>query len=344
MQQELFQMTDKGIYIPDADIYIDPWKPVEKSIITHGHSDHARFGNNSYLCHHLSKPVLKYRLGEMINCCSVEYNESFTINGIKFSLHPAGHIPGSAQIRIEKNGNVLVVSGDYKLENDFLSTPFEPVKCNTFITESTFGLPIFRWKKQSEIFKDINAWWQQNAAQNRASVLVAYSLGKAQRLLKGLDLHNGKIFAHGAVFNMNEVLRQAGLDLPYIERITADTNKSEFKNAMIIAPPSAVGNPWLKKFDPYSLAFCSGWMQVRGNKRRQAIDRGFVVSDHVDWPALNEAVKLTEAEKIYVTHGYTAVFVKWLRENNLDAHELKTEFTGESIIATDDINDEKNIA
>ncbi len=334
--KQLFEVTDKGIYIPDANVYIDPWKPVKRSIITHGHSDHARFGNDSYLCHHLTKPILKHRLSADINCESVEYGETFFINGVQFSLHPAGHIVGSAQIRVEKGGNVLVVSGDYKTEYDGISGEFEVVKCNTFITESTFGLPVFKWKTQNEIFEEINGWWQNNIENNKTSVLIGYSLGKAQRLLKNMDASLGKIFLHGAVFNINETLRNAGVDLPFAERLTPETLKTEYKNSLILAPSSALGTSWIKKFHPFSVGYCSGWMQVRGNKRRQAIDRGFVVSDHADWDQLNEIIKLTEAETIFVTHGYTATFVKWLKEKGLDAYELETEFTGESIIADEE--------
>ncbi|MBC8047375.1 MAG: ligase-associated DNA damage response exonuclease [Fimbriimonadaceae bacterium] len=341
MPQQIFKMTDKGIYIPGADIYIDPWKPVKRSIITHAHSDHAHTGNENYLSHHITKPILKYRLGENINCTSVEYGEAFFINGIKFSLHPAGHIPGSAQIRIEENGNVLVVSGDYKLENDFVSGIFEPVKCNTFISESTFGLPVFKWKNQTEILEEINIWWKNNIDQNKTSVLCGYALGKAQRLLKNIDTGIGKIFAHGAVFNMNEILRNAGVEIPSAEKISSELNKEDYKNALILAPPSVIGNRWLNKFNPYSIGYCSGWMQIRGNKRRQAVDRGFVVSDHADWDQLNKAIKLTGAETIYITHGFTSSYVKWLNENGFDAHELETEFAGEAI--TDD-EEKENIS
>lgn len=339
--KELFQMTDNGIYIPDADVYIDPWKPVKKCIITHGHSDHARLGNGSYLCHHLTKPILQYRLSPDINCSSVEFGEKVIINGVQFSLHPAAHIPGSAQIRIEKNGQVLVVSGDYKTENDGLSGAFELIKCNTFISESTFGLPIFKWKPQQEIFDEINGWWKNNIAQNKTSVLIGYALGKAQRIIKNVDTGLGKIFLHGAVYNMNETLRKAGLPLPYYEKITPEMPASKFKNALIVAPSGAIGTPWLKRFTPYSIGYCSGWMQVRGNKRREAIDRGFVLSDHADWEQLNSVIQATEADKVYLTHGYTATGVKWLRENGIDAYELETAFTGESsIVDTEQITEQ----
>ena len=335
--KQLFEMTDNGIYIPEAKVYIDPWKPVKHCIITHGHSDHARFGSENYLCHHLTKPILKYRLASNINCESVEYGEKVMINGVQFSLHPAAHIPGSAQIRIEKNGQVLVVSGDYKTENDGLSGEFELVKCHTFISESTFGLPIFKWKPQTEIFDEINSWWKNNISQNKASVVLGYALGKAQRILKNVDKNIGRIFLHGAVYNINEALRAAGLPLDHFDLVTPEIPNSAYKNALIVAPSSALGTPWMNKFSPYSVGYCSGWMQVRGNKRREAIDRGFVMSDHADWEQLNEVISGTGAESVFITHGYTATFVKWLREKGIDAHELETYFTGETTNADADL-------
>ncbi|MDZ4711431.1 MAG: ligase-associated DNA damage response exonuclease [bacterium] len=325
----LLEFTKKGIYCSQANIYIDPWKPVDHAVITHAHSDHARHGSKSYLAHRLSVPVMKYRLGADINVQSAEYGDSIDMNGVKISLHPAGHIPGSAQVRLEYKGEVAVVSGDYKLEDDGLSEAFAPLKCNTFVSESTFGLPIYKWKKQDEIFSDINNWWQSNKEKGKASVICGYSLGKAQRILYNVDKSIGKIFGHGAVSMINEIMINAGLDLPHIERVTPQTAKKDFTGSLIIAPPSALGTPWLKKFEPYSLGYASGWMNVRGAKRRRALDIGFALSDHADWNELNQAIEFTGAENIYVTHGYTAVFVKWLREKGYNAFELETKFVGE---------------
>lgn len=326
----LLHFTKKGIYCPQADVYIDPWSSVDKAIITHAHSDHARPGSNYYLAHKKSVPILKHRLGKDINVNGIEYNESIEINGVKISLHPAGHIPGSAQIRLEYKGEVAVVSGDYKLEDDCLTEAFEPVKCNTFVSESTFGLPVYNWKKQSEIFDDINNWWRQNKENGKASVICGYSLGKAQRILFNVDKSIGRIFGHGAVTIINEAMNNEQLNLPVIEKADASFTKKDFEGSLIIAPPSVIGNPWLRKFEPYSLGYASGWMNIRGAKRRQGIDIGFALSDHADWNELNKAVKETDAEKIYVTHGYTAVFVKWLCEQGYDAEELSTMFTGET--------------
>ncbi|OSZ81265.1 DNA ligase-associated DEXH box helicase [Chitinophagaceae bacterium IBVUCB2] len=321
----LIEFTDSGLYCRAGNFYIDPWKPVERAIITHAHSDHARHGSKYYLCHHKTKPILQLRLGDN-NYQSVEWNESISMNGVKISLHPAGHIIGSSQIRVEHNGEVWVFSGDYKLEDDGLSGAFEPVKCNVFITESTFGLPIYKWKKQSVIYHDIQQWVLKNQADDKASVIIAYSLGKAQRVLQAISAVTDNIFVHGAIWNTQEALLMAGENLPVVKRVNPDSSKADFKNAVVIAPPGADGSPWMKRFTPYSLAICSGWMQVRGNARRRNADRGFVLSDHADWDGLLTAVKATGAEKVFVTHGFQAAFSKYLNENGIAAAEVKTAY------------------
>jgi putative mRNA 3-end processing factor len=329
LKSQLLKLNKKGLYCPLADVYIDPWSAVDKAVITHAHSDHARFGSKSYLAHHLSVPVMKYRLGSNINVKGIEYGKSVNINGVKLSLHPAGHIPGSAQVRLEHKGEVAVVSGDYKLGDDGLSTPYENIKCNMFVSESTFGLPIYKWKPQAEIFNDINEWWKRNSEKGKASVLCGYSLGKSQRILYNLDNTIGRIYAHGSIININNAYKSAGLKLPEALPVIAGMKKGEFAGTMILAPPSAGGSPWLKRFEPYSLANASGWMNIRGSKRRQAIDIGFALSDHADWNELNTAIKETGAENICVTHGFTDVLVRWLNEKGIDACELHTRFVGE---------------
>ena len=324
MTSSLLQFTGKSIYCPLADVHIDPSIPVDRAIITHAHSDHAKWGSKHYLSHKHSEPILRLRLGDTISLQNVEYGERFTINGVHFSLHAAGHIIGSAQVRVEHNGEVWVASGDYKLENDNFCTPFEPVKCNVFITESTFGLPIYKWQPQQTIFSEIDAWHSKNKMEGKASVLMGYSLGKMQRILKNITIDNQTIYAHGAIYTLNEKLRQAGFDLPSLTLITRDTDKKLFKGSLILAPPSADGSAWMKKFNPYSLGYCSGWMLVRGAKNRRAIDQGFVLSDHADWNDLNTAVKNSGAEKVFVTHGYTSVFSKWLNESGIEAGEVQT--------------------
>jgi putative mRNA 3-end processing factor len=222
---KLLEFNNRGIFCEKAGVYIDPWKPVDTAIITHGHSDHARWGCNTYICHHHTKPVLKWRLGNETRVESVDYHEKFKINGAVFSLHPAGHIIGSAQVRAEYKGEVWVVSGDYKLENDGLSEPFEPVRCNIFVTESTFGLPIYKWKPQHLVYSEILQWWEQNRRDGLVSVLNGYSLGKAQRLLNNVDGGIGPIFIHGAISNINQALIAAGIPFPEFPRVTPETKK-----------------------------------------------------------------------------------------------------------------------
>jgi putative mRNA 3-end processing factor len=329
----LLEFSPHGIYCPQGDFYIDPWKPVRTALITHAHSDHAQWGSSFYLAHKYSEAVLRLRLGSDISLTTVEFGQKLTKNGVEVSFHPAGHIIGSAQIRIAYRGEVWVVSGDYKTRDDGISGAFEPVRCHTFITESTFGLPVFKWKPQQEIYTAINLWWQQNRSEGRVSVLCGYSLGKAQRLMHGLDASIGRIYAHGAIANINEALESTGLKLPFWQRVETVTNKKDFEGSIIIAPPSAINTPWMRRFQPYSTAVASGWMQLRGNKRREAVDRGFILSDHADWDELLSAIEATEAERILITHGYTHIFSRYLREKGMDAQAVETLFEGESITA-----------
>ena len=321
----LISFTDKGLYCAQGNFYIDPWKPVERAIITHAHSDHARWGSQRYLCHHLTKPLLHLRLGDN-DYQSIGWNEPIYVNGVQVSLHPAGHIIGSSQVRVEYKGEVWVVSGDYKTEDDGISGAFEPIRCNVFISESTFGLPIYQWKKQPLIFDDIKSWVEKNNAVQKTSVLIAYSLGKAQRILPPLAATGLPIFAHGAVYNVHQTLLNSGWQLPALQRVEADVPVSEYKGNIIIAPPSADGTPWMKKFYPYSVGICSGWMQVRGNARRRNVDAGFALSDHADWEGLLSAVKATGAEKVFVTHGFQAAFSRYLNEIGIAADEVKTAY------------------
>lgn len=340
MAKNLLEFTNKGIYCKQGDFYIDPWQPVDYALITHAHSDHARSGSKNYLAQHLSKEILYYRLGAEINLQTIAYNEKLIRNGVTISLHPAGHIIGSAQIRIEYKGEIWVVSGDYKLEDDGVSTPFEAVKCHSFITESTFGMPVYKWKPQNEIFNEVNSWWNKNKSEGKTSLLIGYSLGKAQRLLQNVDHSIAPIFAHGVIANTNDALIRNGIQLFPTQRITKETTKDEVKGALILAPPSAVGTPYMRRFFPYSLGYCSGWMSIRGAKKRRAADRGFVLSDHADWEGLLTAVKATEAENIYVTHGYTATFAKYLNENGWNAQEVHTLYGGDEGVEETILNQE----
>jgi len=324
----LLTFKEAGIYCQQADVYIDPWKPVKKALITHGHADHSRWGHKHYLATASAAPVIYQRLGD-INLQTVSYGEELNINGVKFSFHPAGHIVGSAQIRVEYKGEVWVVSGDYKLEDDGISEAFEPVKCHTFITESTFGLPIYKWQPQKEVFKEVNNWWRKNKEEEKVTIITGYALGKAQRIIQHLDDSIGKIYTHGAIENVNELIRNQGVPLKPTIRVTPEISKEAFKGNIVVATPSAVGGAWVKRFRPFSVGMASGWMALRGTRRRRSVDRGFVLSDHADWYGLNKAVELSEAENVYVTHGYSDIFSKWLNEKGLNANVVETQYEGE---------------
>lgn len=321
----LISFTDKGLYCRQGDFYIDPWRPVEHAVITHAHSDHARYGNKKYLAHTDNKHLLPARLGD-INLQTVAYNKPITINGVQVTLYPAGHMVGSAQVLVEYKGERWVVSGDYKTEDDGLTVPFEPVPCHTFITESTFALPVYQWKPQQEIVAEINDWITSNRTKGRNSILTAYSLGKAQRLIHMLAPYGYKFFVHGAINNMQQAINQF-MKMPEVTYLTADIPKDEVKGGVIIIPPSAANSTWINRWKPYSLGVCSGWMQVRGAQRRRNADAGFVLSDHADWPGLLQAVKATGAEKVFATHGFSAVLARYLREEEgIDADIVQTQF------------------
>lgn len=322
----LLVFRPEGIYCPQGNFYIDPWRPVDRAVITHAHADHSRGGMKEYLAHHDSIPVMRHRLGADISVQGANYGELVKMNGVEVSLHPAGHILGSSQVRVAYQGEVWVVSGDYKTGPDHSCVPFEPVRCHHFVTESTFGLPVFKWKPQEEIFDEINQWWKQLKSEGKTALLLAYSLGKAQRILQSVDTSIGPVFTHGAVENVNQVLREAGHELLPTTRVTPETGVSELNGGLVIAPPSALGTPWTRRLGDFGSAVASGWMQVRGMRRRRNADRGFVLSDHADWNGLNEAIAATGAEHIHVTHGYTGIFSKWLKEQGYNASVVETEF------------------
>ena len=304
--------TKKGVFCPDGNFYIDPTHRVERALVTHGHSDHAYRGHGSYLCSHQALPVIRHRLGR-ISAEGVGYGEVRRIGGVSVSFHPAGHVPGSAQIRVERAGEVWVVSGDYKVAADGLCEPFQPVACHTFITECTFGLPIFQWRPEAEVLGDIAGWWAGNASAGRVSVLAAYSFGKAQRLMAGIA-PQGPIFTHGAVEDVTEILRGQGYGLPVTHRVGLSPVP---RDALIIAPPNVLSGDWISTLGPMAVGFASGWMALAA--RRRGLGAAFTLSDHADWPGLNAAIRATGAERVYATHGYTAPFRDWLATQGYDA-------------------------
>ena len=325
----LVRLTDNGLFCEIGGFYIDPWKAVDKALITHAHSDHARPGSRSYLTVKQGELLLKQRLGSRINLRTINYSEIVNINGAAISFHPAGHILGSAQVRIEYKGEVWVVSGDYKIEKDLTCEMFEPVKCNTFITESTFGLPIFKWNSQEKLFNEINSWWRRNKDSNTASIIYGYALGKAQRIISGLDTSIGAIYTHSAVEIINQCYRNSGVQLPETKNINELTDENPDPGTIVIAPPSAEIMQWVAKFRNTSSAFASGWMQIRKNRKRNSFDRGFCLSDHVDWEGLLLAVKESGADNVLITHGYSYQLAKWLCSIGYNAEVLNTTLTKE---------------
>jgi putative mRNA 3-end processing factor len=330
--QDLVVHRPQGLYCPAGDFYIDPWRPVEHAVITHAHADHARSGHAHYLAAEPGLGLLRSRLGG-VHLQGLAYGEVLVRHGVRVSLHPAGHVLGSAQVRIEHGGQVWVVSGDYFVSGAGDANPtcaaFEPQRCDCFITESTFGLPVFRWRTQAQVMAEVNAWWQGNAANGKCSLLLGYSLGKAQRLLAGLEAGIGPIGVHPAVAALNEVYRAQGVALPPTCTLAAGSpwpERSELARALVLAPPAVQGSAWAQRLGPRSEAFASGWMALRGRRRREGLDRGFVLSDHADWPGLQQAIRATGAQRVLVTHGYEAVMVRYLSEQGLQADSMRTAF------------------
>jgi putative mRNA 3-end processing factor len=333
MAEDLVVQRPEGLYCPVGDFHIDPWRPVARAVITHAHADHARRGHGVYLASSAGAGVLRARLGD-ISLQPLAYGEQVDVNGVRVSLHPAGHVLGSAQVRLESGGHVWVASGDYFLsghagDHNATCAPFEPLRCHCFITESTFGLPVYRWRPQHEVLTQVNDWWRGHAEAGRSSLLLAYSFGKAQRLLAGVDASIGPVVVHDSVEAINAVYRAEGVALPPTLRLAEVRDKAAFRRALVIAPPGAAGGAWARALGEGGDAFASGWMQLRGARRRQGVDRGFVLSDHADWPGLQAAIAATGAERIIVTHGYVAVMVRWLQQQGLQAGSFRTEYGGD---------------
>jgi putative mRNA 3-end processing factor len=342
---DLIVQRPEGLYCPQGDFYIDPWRPVERAVVTHAHADHARPGHRAYLAAAPAEGVLRARLGADLPLQTVPYGERLPLpGGVTLSLHPAGHVLGSAQVRIAWRGRVWVASGDYKVAPDASCAAFEPQRCEVFVTESTFGLPVYRWRPDAELFAAIAAWWAANAAAGRASLLGCYSFGKAQRILAALDASAGPIVVHGALEPINAAYRAAGVRLAPV-RTVAEVEAAEgaraaralYRRALVLAPPAALAGAWARRFGADAqTALASGWMLLRGARRRGGYDRGFALSDHADWPGLLDAVAATGCERVIVTHGSVAVLVRYLREQRgLRAESFATEYGDEALEAPD---------
>jgi len=311
-----------GLYCPAGDFYIDPAQPVARAVITHAHGDHARSGSMQYWGSREGEGLLRARVGQKSWIHALDYGAQVQIGAARVSLHAAGHVLGSAQVRIEADGEVWVVSGDYKRDADPTCTPFEPVRCDVFITEATFGLPDFRWPDPADTAREIHDWWMQNRAEGFASVLFCYALGKAQRILAELTRYgHDPVWLHGAMTPLVKIYREAGVKMLPTESATAPPRDTDFTGQLLLAPPGAAGTPWMKRFRPYRTGFASGWMNQPGN-RREAYHRGFVLSDHADWPSLLQTIEQTGARRVLAMHGHTDTLIRYLRERGIDAAAL----------------------
>jgi putative mRNA 3-end processing factor len=319
---DLLQPTAAGLYCPAGDFYIDPRRPVARAVVSHGHADHARPGSDCYLAAAAGAGILRRRLGKAIRLQTLAYGERLSIGGVTLSLHPAGHILGSAQVRLELGGEIWAVTGDFKTDPDPTCAPFEPVHCHTLVTECTFGLPVFRWPPPATVMAEIRQWWQENRAADKTSVLFAYALGKAQRVLADIGDEGGAVFTHGAVETVNACYREAAVRLAETRPVGAVEDRRMFRGALVLAPPSADHTGWLQRFPEAVRGFASGWMRIRGQRRRRGVHRGFVLSDHADWTGLKTAVAASGAERVWATHGYAAAFAGWLRSRGVDAAVL----------------------
>ncbi|EMI52250.1 ligase-associated DNA damage response exonuclease [Rhodopirellula sallentina] len=326
----LLQSTQRGLYCPVGDFYVDPRVAVNRAVVTHAHTDHARWGCRHYLAASPSEHLLRMRMNDDAEFEFMPYGESVTVGGVDVSFHPAGHMLGSAQVRLEYRGEVVVVTGDYKLGADPTCESWQPIPCHLLVTESTFGLPVYRWEPDEVTSGQINQWWRESRDAGLCCVLYGYAVGKSQRLLAGLDPSIGTIYTHGAVEKGNEAYRRTGVKLPETVFVGDLDRKHNFTGGMVVAVPSANGTPWLRRFGKVSTAMASGWMAVRGARRRRAVDRGFIVSDHVDWPSLLEAVRSCDPDTVWVTHGYTAAVARYLQENGRDAVAIDSRSRSES--------------
>jgi putative mRNA 3-end processing factor len=327
----LVQVTKSGLYCAAGDFYIDPWRSVETAVITHAHSDHARAGHGAYYGSQSGMPILKHRLGSEWDYRPLAYGEPVRLGKATVSLHPAGHILGSAQVRIEVDGEIWVVSGDYKRDDDPTCEPFEVVPCDTFITEATFGLPIYRWHPTTETAREIYEWWQQCRAKGRSAMLFCYALGKAQRVLGELLTYTKEpVYLHGAVDVLTEIYRQASVPMVPTVPVAQVEKMQSLAGELILAPPSAFRSAWMKRFKSLETGFASGWMRVRGGRRHRGYDRGFVLSDHADWPQLIRTIQETGAGRILVTHGKSDVLVRYLREQGYHAQALEAHYEDDS--------------
>ncbi len=316
----MLTMTKQGLFCRAGDFYIDPSRGVDHAVITHAHSDHARRGSRQYYCVRSGEALLRARIGQNIPVKTFAFAEPFEINGVKISLHPAGHILGSSQVRLEYAGEVWVASGDYKRDRDPTCEPFEPIPCDVFVTEGTFGTPNYVWEKDMDLGKQIHDWWMRNAARGVNSVLFAYSLGKAQRVLGVLEpFADRPVHCDPSVAELNECYREQGIALAPTTCLSELDSDRRPVGELFLVPQSFLKTPRARMLGPrYETAFASGWMA--GGRGFGSYNKGFVMSDHADWNDLVRTVLETGAKRVYVQHRGKGALVKHLRTLGVDAY------------------------
>ncbi len=317
---DLLRPDAGGLYCEAGDFWIDPLKPVGRAIVTHAHADHARSGSGDYHTATENLPILSARIGEGAPHHGHEWEKPFELGATRVTLFPAGHIFGSSWVRIESDGDTWGVSGDFKRAPDPTCRSFQPAPVDVWLTECTFGLPVYRWPQPEQVIDEIHAWWQDCRRDNRPAVLFCYALGKAQRVLAELAGRTDQpVWLHGAMRPLVDAYRQAGVEmLP--TRMVSDAEKGEkFGGQLVLAPPSAAGSTWMRRFPRHASGFVSGWMRIRGNRRRRGYDRGFVMSDHADWPALVDTVADMGAARVVTIHGNGEALAGYLHSQGLQA-------------------------
>jgi putative mRNA 3-end processing factor len=326
----LLRSTPHGLYCPEGDFYIDPQVPVARAVITHAHADHARPGSQKYLCSDRCLPLAKLRLQHGANIQSLPFGQKISMNKVSVSLLPAGHITGSAQVLLESNGRRALVTGDFKRHADPLTHAYEPAPAHLLVMETTFALPIFAWQNCEHLQESLLHWVARNRAEGYTSVILAYALGKAQQVCHYLAPLDVPLLAHGSVRRFQAAFSKLGLRLPALESASEEKAKTN-KGAIVVAPPSVQNTSWLDRFRPYRTCFASGWMTIRGNRRRRNVDFGLALSDHADWDGLVSTVNDVQPEIVWTTHGYAETFARFLAEErgtqacSLEPHRPKNE-------------------
>ncbi len=321
--RDLLTNTPAGLYCPEGDFHVDPVRAVPRALITHGHSDHARAGHGAVLATRETLAIMALRYGPQF--AKVEqvarYGEPQTIGGVKVTFRPAGHVLGSAQILVEREGCRIVVSGDYKRERDPTCAPFEPVRCDIFITEATFALPVFRHPPAA---REIERLLQSRALfPERAHMVGAYGLGKAQRVM-GLLREAGydrPIYMHGAVEKITGYYLREGIPLGEVRKVTA-ADRGKLAGEIVICPPSSLNDLWSRKFPDPVNAFASGWMRIKARARQRGVELPLVISDHADWDDLCATILETQCREVWVTHGQEDALVHWAQSAGLRARPL----------------------